>query len=516
MALKAKTGSDSSIFDELANFGMKYHHALAELIDNSISSADANKISPIEIVVSLKEMKSGNLEASVKDNSWGVPKKILVNKLFEVAGKASGGTYLNEHGMGFLNVISMAEDHGCKWSIRTATEISKKKNISYSTKYPYNRKGPQIVDENLFTSYNRVGTTVRFEVPVSYAGTVAEGKSGGNPTHVDKIAALLREHFGVIYRPRFEKGDLNLTVKANSKFLVGAKSFSLVDQKKKLTKFKVAIPGVTGQHLTISGEIGLIPEKSDESAYYYAGTGSSRGVDVRFGDRILASRVISDIWKGQEGHSTLNRLAGEIYVKANKKATPYPKTRPDKSGIKAHDPLWLKICDEIVSQIPKSDLPKWKSKGGSGKTEEDLQDELQIYLQGPAGKFGNKKKFEVHTKQPVDATSHIESDLIVMPKTGSSSIPLVVECKRDESRPLDAYQLVMYWHAITNCIKASNPIKPNDFYDVDEGWVVALKHSAGIQNLVKRLNNTEYSINGKVKKFNIKLFKWSDFGISPK
>ena len=58
MALKAKTGSDSSIFDELANFGMKYHHALAELIDNSISSADANKISTIEIVVSLKEMKS--------------------------------------------------------------------------------------------------------------------------------------------------------------------------------------------------------------------------------------------------------------------------------------------------------------------------------------------------------------------------------------------------------------------------------------------------------------------------
>ena len=153
---------------------------------------------------------------------------------------------------------------------------------------------------------------------MDYAGTVSEGKSGANPSTIDTIAAQLREHFGVLYRPRLEAGDLNLIIKANSKFTVGAVSFSRVEQVMKLNKIKISIPGKKGHHITVSGSIGLIPENENQKDYYYAGTASSRGVDVRFGDRIIASQVISEIW-GRKGHSTLNRLAGEIHIKANKK-----------------------------------------------------------------------------------------------------------------------------------------------------------------------------------------------------
>ena len=72
MTIKGRTGADASIFDELANFGMKYHHALGELIDNSISAADSNKIKPIEIEVRLETLKSGNIKATIKDNSGGI------------------------------------------------------------------------------------------------------------------------------------------------------------------------------------------------------------------------------------------------------------------------------------------------------------------------------------------------------------------------------------------------------------------------------------------------------------
>ena len=511
MAMSAQTGSDASIFDELANFGMKYHHALAELIDNAVSAADTNKIKPIEIEVSLRRLKSGNVKACVKDSSGGIPERVILDKLFKIAGKTKGGTYLNEHGMGFLNVISMAEDHGCAWSIKTATDKSRAKSKAFFAESPYAKTGSQSIDDVPFKSYGRVGTTVCFEVPMDYAGTVSEGKSGANPSTIDTIAAQLREHFGVLYRPRLEAGELNLTIRANSKFIVGAKSYSLVEQVMKLKNFNISIPGMKGHHLKVSGSIGLIPEKVNTQDYYYAGTASSRGVDVRFGDRIIASQVIYDIW-GRKGHSTLNRLAGEIHIKANKKGTPYPKTRPDKSGIKPHDKLWRSICKQITAQIPGKSLPQWTAKSKvKGKTEAELQDELKSHLEAPAGKFGDKKKYDVQVNTPVDATSHIAADLVVMPKGKVQSIPLVIECKRDESKPLDVYQLIMYWHSINSCVKASNG---KGMYDVSEGWLVASKHSTGTKNLITRINKMNYPINGKSKTFTIQLYTWSDFGIT--
>lgn len=518
--IKGTTGSDPSLFSELAMYGeLKFHHAIAELLDNSISAGKVNKMKPIEITIQMAITKKNLIETTVRDNSGGIPLNILRHKLFCVAAKVTTGkskTHMNEHGMGFLNVMSNVEDQKGNWEITTTTRKSMGKNKCYSSKSPYATNTDQIITEKKYASHRRIGTTIKFTVPLNYAGTVGFGALGQNPSTIEGVATLLRQHLGVYYRPDLQKGAVIITIDVvgGPTLNVGANTFSLVDQIKKLTPFKIPIPGEPSQWLNVKGQIGLVPDGG--SGYYYAGTTTSRGVDVLFGARVIASRLISEIWTDTKGGPIYNRLGGEIIVRAQNKKTPYPKTKPDKSGIKSSDTLWERICAEIVKQIPPKSLPQWKKGKNSLKAENLLQDELKKHLESPGGKFPKKKGiFEVCVRQPVDAGSNIEADVVVRPLKGAKAYPLLIECKVEQAGPIDAYQLIMYWHAITSCQKIPGT-KPAEFYDIDEGWIVAESHTAGLKNLVTRLNATEYTVNGKTRKFNIDLMEWADLGISIK
>lgn len=499
--LKGTTVTDSSIFYELANFGLKYHHAVAEIVDNALSAGLANQ-KKATIRIKLEEIKGGFVKTTISDDSGGIPDTVLEKVLFSLSTKTTAKkTVLNEHGMGFLNVMSVVEDQKGSWILSTSNDSRSKSDKCLQIKSPY-PVGKDVVfkEINNQRSTSIPGTDVSFTVPIEYAAKVSSGMKGQNPKNVDAIASRLKEHLGVFYRNYINKPNTSIEIHAPGFHqVVPAIDFALISQITKIKPFTV-----DSGKVKISGSVGLIaPVKT--GTYYYANTSSSRGVDVIFGERVIQSRVMKGLWPHTTPHPSHNQLAGQIVIEVKKKGGRLPKTLPDKSGIKDIDPLWTEIRNTIIAQIPSP--PKSKSGGKTAeKSEEELQDELHTIL---SSTLFDDKKYEVSTRQPVDSTSNIEADILVVQKR-SSIIPLVVECKRGQIAPIDVYQLIMYWHSITQT-RARNDGR--GMMDVKEGLLVGDGISPGALNLLKRVKKMTYEINGKRKKFNIKHKKWSEYSI---
>jgi hypothetical protein len=480
---------EKGIFQGLAQAPLHFHNAIAELIDNAIAA----KQEKFNIHVDLSESEAtGIYYATVIDDCFGISLQRLKNHVFKV-GKLPppGSPHLREHGFGLKNVLSKVEAVKGTWQIWTRDEEAMKKTQCYFVKGPLRYEIPiQIFSSKEWPSYGpkNSGTIVRLKLPFSYLQTVTRGIRGRPPTTIGGIVNYLKEHLGVFYRGYIEGkkpiGTITISINWGSAEEVEP---VIPDYKTRNTVSKIIVRTKKGK-IYIEGEYGQLEPNSlttRNRLYYYKNSPESQGVDFRIGNRVVATRLLTEIWL-KPRHPTLNPFCGEFKVQPIKGRI--PKTLNNKTSIDFDDEVWLDIAAAIRNKIP---LPKWRG----ARTEAELRGELAAQLNA------HKRPGDViQQNYPCFGGAGVVID-ICRDETKRTGELIIYETKSGKAHPIDVYQLKLYWDGLV-----VDGRQPTAAILVAKDWTTGVKTVVNFVNSLKDRNGKNYQL---------ELKKWDDFGISP-
>lgn len=474
----------------LAQAPIYLHNIIAELVDNAIAAKPSN----FNILVDISEHTDAadHFIIRVQDDGPGISLADLETRVFKLgAPPLPGSIHLNEHGFGLKNVLSKAQKvSNYPWSLMTRDAVALERNIFYNVDSPLGESISLQDDKNSSdwpsSGPTSTGTIVNLEFPLSYVQTVAHGRRGQYPRVLGTIMEYLREHLGVYYRGYLDGGRRAIGLISTS---MNGSSPDSVDpifpDYKSKTNVKTTVTH-EGKTFTLEGEVGLIEKNSPKTKsrkYYYRHAPDSQGIDFRIGNRVMATRLISEIWE-LERHPTLNGIAGEIRM-SDSNPDVIPPTLNNKTSIDYDSKVWLAIAEKIQADVPKDSLPL-----GGGKTEDDLRHELYEHIDAL-----KRPGDEVH--EEYDCGHNVLVD--VMWDSSSGGAVDIFEVKKGKSAPLDVYQLVMYW----DCLVAMG-VQPTS------GHLVCESPSHNVTHFII-IMNTRTDANGNT--YNLKVDTWESHRI---
>lgn len=486
---------EGGFFRGLAQAPLHFHNAIAELVDNAIAARGRG----FEIKIDITDADDDTSTITVADNGPGIPLNKLESHVFKTGvPPPANAPHLNEHGFGLKNVLAKVEALQGNWELLTRDAIASRKRRVYEVTGPMRFKIPiQIRGPDVWPDYAAAstGTTVTFSVPSAFMQTVGWGKRGRPPKDPDSILDYLREHLGVYYRGFL--GVPSIGYKSTSRprgTLVTSLNWKHAkkvepiepdyDSRRRIKSVRVVTPA---GKVSLEGEYGLLNTESqttrDDRKYYYRNTLESQGVDLRVGDRILATRLLTEIWE-QARHNSHNAFWGEFRIPGTRGKV--PRTLNNKTSIDFDDSVWIAVSKAIKSQIPKP-----LKTNSNEKDENDLRDELYEQLEG------TKLPGEVVEKNyPVWPGSGVVID--IYRKVGAQVI--VYEAKFGKAQPLNVYQVRMYWDALTE--SGSQPT---------QAYLVAHEKTTGVSTVINAVNGYKDK-NGK--RYKIEFKRWEDYNVN--
>lgn len=480
---------ERGIFRGLAQAPLHFHNGIAELIDNAVAA----KREKFNIQIDLSESEQPDIYyATVVDDCFGIALETLQKHVFKV-GKLPppGSPHLREHGFGLKNVLSKVEAVKGKWEIWTRDKQALKNDQCFYAKSPLRYKIPiKIFPSTKWPTYDNknIGTIVKLEVPLSYLQTVTRGVRGRPPKTISGIVHWLKEHLGVFYRGYLEGkkpiGTIAISINWGSPEEVEA----IKPDYKTYTILSNLFVRTKKRKIKIEGQYGQIEPNSPQTRsrlYYYKNAPESQGVDFSIGNRVVATRLITEIWQ-RPRHPTLNPFCGEFRILPIEGC--FPKTLNNKTCIDFDDEIWMDIAGAIRKKVP---LPKWRG----ARTEAELRGEL-------AGQL------EAH-KRPADVIQQNYSCFggagvvidICRDETKRTGELIIYETKSGKASPLDVYQLRLYWDGLL--VDGRQPTA---------AILVAKNWTTGVQTITNFVNSLTDK-NGK--NYQLELKKWDDFKISP-
>jgi len=478
---------EHGIFRGLAQAPLHFHNAVAELIDNAI----AEKQEKFNIQVDISETEeTGAYYCTVVDDCFGIALDKLQNWVFKVGKLPPPGSFhLREHGFGLKNVLAKTEAVKGSWEIWTRDKDALKKDEFYFVKGPLRYKIPiEIFPSANWPTYGpkNAGSIVRLKIPFEYSQTVTRGIRGRPPKTIVATVEYLREHLGVFYRGYLEEkkpvGTITTSINWGTPEDVEPvkpdfKTYKCISFPVKTKKGKINIYGVYGE---------LEPNSTTtrNRLYYYKNVPESQGVDFRIGKRVVATRLLTEIWR-RPRHPTLNPFCGEFIVQPI--SGRIPKTLNNKTSIDFDDEVWIDIADAIRKKVL---LPRWKG----ARTEAELREQLATQLKG------HKRPSDIiQQNYPCFGGAGVVID-IYRDETKRTGELIIYETKPGKASPLDAYQLRLYWDGLV--VDGKQPTA---------AILVAKEWTTGVQTIANLLNSVADQ-NGKQYQFELK--KWDDFGIS--
>jgi hypothetical protein len=478
------------LFRGLAQAPIHLQNMVAELIDNALAA----KPDDPEVWIDISPLaSSGELyRLGVWDNGPGISLQKLKDEVLTLGFPPHSGSHLNEHGFGLKNVLSKAQRLSNKpWVFRTRDSSALASNLFYECQAPLSFKVP--IRRAKAASWpawavKGTGTGVEVVLPLSYLQTVAAERRGRPPNDLDRVMEYLREHLGVFYRGYLE-GGIRATAKIYTS--IGKLSPNLVDPvapdyaSKKTYDATLTIGGKVHKFKLELGIVDKNSPKTNQRVYYYRHAPESQGIDVRIGRRVVATRLISQVWE-LDRHPTLNGIAGEILLDtADGLILP---TLNNKTSIDFDSPLWHKVTGKAREKVPEDALPR-----GGGKSEDDLREELYVQIKGLA------KPGDVVEKN-YNCGNGVYVDIMWEQKSRGTELD-IFEVKKGQGQPLNVYQLLMYWDALSEA--GSQPTT---------GHLVSEGATPGVRSFISLLNRRK---DGKGRAYNLISEDWASHGINP-
>ncbi len=162
---------------------------------------------------------------------------------------------------------------------------------------------------------------------------------------------------------------------------------------------------------------------------YYQGNRETQGIDIRLGNRVIATKLFFNIWN-KIPHNKYNEFVGELLIPEIPRNV--LKTVNNKTDIDWDDNDWLKIFEILKTEFDLPEDPRFAE-------EEDLRKQLIKKLDAL------NREDEVLTDVDV-WFSGVRID--VYRKHHDSPKITIYELKTGPGEPINLYQLKMYWDGL--------------------------------------------------------------------
>jgi hypothetical protein len=472
--------ADSGLFKGLANQNMLFHECICELVDNSIASKKDAEPFKVDIIFSKIE-NSPNYYVYIVDNSKGMTYDTF-RLAMQPGQSATLDSRLNEHGFGLKHALATLTKNTGYWKI-WAKDFNTGK-IS-SVKYPFQRY-MKIEDDDTFPNLpypiNSISTIVQAEVNLEYIQSV-QGR--GQPAQdLFKLRAWLLEHLGIIYRGYLTPDQMN------NWEIEGTIIVSIDTDKAKVIPIEIPMEGtkrneivveLSGKNYTLLYITGLIDEKKRNSyfnnvglkANYLQGT-LTQGIDIRLGKRVIATKVLKNIW-GLAPHPKFNEFVAELIIPELPRNV--LRTVNNKTDIDFDDKEWHKIFDILKEEHKLPENPRFA-----------LEEELRIQWKNKLS--AGEPRDTVLTDKSIWSAG-VEVD-VYREKFDSKEIT-IYELKAGAAKPIDVYQLKMYWDGLV--LQGEYP---------SNGWLICENGSDRIIDMINRINLMTPQKNAHPYKFSLK------------
>lgn len=495
MTIEVEIQAGQGVFEGLAKQNLEFHQCICELVDNGIAAAGENHPFTIEIGLERDEEDAEIIDVWIADNCGGMDLETFQDAL-QLGRPATTEHRLNEHGFGMKNALATLSGNNNWWKVWTKTADSES---TYSATGPFERVMEIDDEEELPTEDfipGDVSTVVRVPVQLSFVQTV-QGR-GSPAKNLTTLRQWLIEHLGVAYR-----GFLG--VDPGDSF--GSISVTIGTDRKSVPPIPVPIANSTTKHLEvelggevydITYEFGTLDEHRTESLVdgqrtkaYYLGNQATQGVDIRLGNRTIATSQLSNIWMERsresrlQSHVRFNHFVGEIRIPGD-----VPRglltTTNSKTDFNLDDDGWQKIFhilnedDDLrplansQSQTESQLKEQWMDMLSNTRPEDEVTDERSVWPPGA----------QIDVLQATDDGRHIIYEL----KTGTGS-------------PRDLYQLKMYWDGL-----AIEGIDPH------QGILFVENYGTNLEEMANKINS-ELTSPGSNDNYNLIIQKHEDRGL---
>jgi hypothetical protein len=500
-----------------------FHHAVFELIDNSISyclsPGGHNRPTNPTIEVSLVQ-GADHHDLFVHDNGSGINYDVFSDVILNPGGRPPNPGMLSEHGFGLKNALSYIQDgHLEPFKIISKSEHGIWKITGpYGSRMKLEESQESEWNENLFSDRlldRQTGTTIWTKVSNSKLRTVLSGsfRSQGNVRVFEQLVDRLREHVMITYR-KILKNDSSLRIfifhkqgndepKNGNEFYIRdddqsirvwehiphplgtkQKDFNIplglddannpITAKAKIWLNRALKERVEGERFRQIGEYSKLK-------YYYPLKDAKVGIDVFVRNRLVRPMEWDNVYPEIQKNVSYNNIIGELELDN------HFSTRNNKTNVNIDTAIWRQLIEEINGYPELKPDPR--------QNERDHQRVLDIFVEEVESHFSSEiiRKFKETTQVFDDAIIDFWYELADSPQNKIH----IIELKASETDALDVYQLKMY------CDGLIHKERITDKKIILE--LIGLTHTNSTKECCKFIKNDPNLKNANGEKYNIVL-----------
>lgn len=455
-------------FSGLAKQSMKFHNAIAELVDNSISAniknenyfSDDDTDESFRIQITITRYKD-RIEVIIADSGEGMSPEMLRNDIWTSGNTDNADGVLNEHGFGLKNALSFltrnqgdppftiisrnSDDYKGGYFGKVEGPISRDMSRDLGEFRDLWNEGAEALEDP--DTGTRVHLTTSNEILQS---------SYRRARRLKTISRALREHFGVTYRHFLQKTDRNhIIIDWEDKVTndSGEASVKPIHPEFKTGEDEngnewyrsdeIVVEGKEGNQYSVKYKRGIVDweatwEKYERDSYdgiatgdgdspfriYYQKTQATQGIDIVYNGRTLKTGLIEKVWD-RPTHNQFNDFVGEIIL-----SDEAFETVNNKVDINDNSILWLELKEELNSK-------DWHQPIKYGRTEKEA---------GIKQRLRRKLEAQMATES-VRAEKGFDGVDVDLLQKFEEDYEYIYEVKRSKANPIDVYQCVMYWDA---------------------------------------------------------------------
>tara|TARA_R110002167_G_scaffold137654_1_gene324721 strand:- start:9997 stop:11493 length:1497 start_codon:yes stop_codon:yes gene_type:complete len=496
--IKFKTKNHSENFwASYAKQVIDFQHALAELIDNSLSARVSNlgNFNPAYIEASFLELDNGSIKLVIADNSQGVSLEHLTGEdnIFNLGFRPEKQGEMNEHGFGLKNAMAMLTS-GFQTNFQlysnpiNSTDVFKVEGPICENMQAEKIDLSEWIEDLDVLREAKSGVKISVEVKKEYFSTIHAASST-----FETLIKRLGEHVGVMYHEYLNDNKIIFRYKSKDSakwvtkevppiptpFLVN----NSIRKEENIIKIEFAGEEYTAKY--IQGTLDKsVNEPSSEGIkgwpyplrIHYRGSNARCGLTLKVRGRVLKTGVFREVWPDKVGDVSFNNFLGELSVKKDFSTT------NNKTDLDPHSEIWKLLREKIAAEF----LPEKNTKKHS---ETSLRKKI---IQSIVNTHQLKGKDKPHQKKVWDGGAEI--DVYYKDKEDIH----LIEVKIDAAKVLDVYQLLMYWDGVTSEINVSpkrGTLVANEFP------VYVKKAIAHINRLQDSLGNNYHIVTQEVNDF---------------
>ena len=468
--------ANERVFVGLSKQNMLFHQCVYELIDNAIAASKPNEQMHVRVAFEPIEGDDEYFYLFVSDNGLGMDSDTLADSL-QLGHEPTSQSRLNEHGFGLKNSLATLSGGNGEWTLWTRSNSDGnilRVNGPFVPQMVIEDEASTVFPDKPFIDQN-ASTVVMTRVKKTFAQTV-QGR-GARTKDLEKIRTYLLEHLGVAYRgylaideeTALPKVRIDISIGNDSKYVSAIE----VPIAQAFTKyFSVELSGITYDLVYRYGMLDEVKRdnlvKGKKARCYYQGNMATQGIDIRLGDRVIATKQFDSIWRIGEGKplqrdNHYNMFVGELLIPELPRGV--LSTVNNKTDFNLDDPGWMRIFDTLNEE-------EYKPIKNEGLllVESELKNRWKDML------IGVNQHDEVTTERSV-WSSGVRIDVYRKTAAPDNSV-IIYELKAGAAGPLHLYQLKMYWDGLI-----LEGIQPK------EACLLVAEYDEKIESMAKTMNS---------------------------